>query len=93
MTTDRAARSLVLMHGGWISLTRGFLIGEGGDEPVRVPVPIALVDTADGYVLFDTGMNCEGIRDPDGTWGPRCTVEAGGETVRVFELRVKPPPA
>ena len=74
MTTDRAARSLVLMHGGWISLTRGFLIGEGGDEPVRVPVPIALVDTADGYVLFDTGMNCEGIRDPDGTWGPRARI-------------------
>jgi hypothetical protein len=39
-----------------------------------VPVPIALVDTADGYVLFDTGMNCDGIRDPDGTWGPRAKV-------------------
>jgi glyoxylase-like metal-dependent hydrolase (beta-lactamase superfamily II) len=67
----QAARALILMNGGWFSLTREFLVGEGGDERRRVPIPMALVDTADGYVLFDTGMNCEGIRDPEHTWGPR----------------------
>ena len=71
MTTIRTARSLTLMNGGWFNLTRGFLTGEGGDEPVLVPIPMALVDTADGYVLFDTGMNCEGLHDPEHTWGPR----------------------
>ena len=64
------ARALYLMHGGWLRLERSFLTGEGTGHTL-VPVPIALVDTADGYVLFDTGMNCEGIGDPAGTWGPR----------------------
>lgn len=71
MTTAPTARALILMNGGWFSLTRQFLVGEGGDERLRVPIPIALVDTADGYVLFDTGMNCDGIRDPEHTWGAR----------------------
>jgi N-acyl homoserine lactone hydrolase len=66
------ARALYLMHGGWMSLDRSFLTaGVGAGDKILVPVPMALVDTADGYVLFDTGMNCEGIHDPDGTWGPR----------------------
>jgi N-acyl homoserine lactone hydrolase len=74
MTTT--ARALYLMNGGWFNLTRGFLTGEGGDERVLVPIPIALVETDDGYVLFDTGMNCDGLRDPDATWGPRArTIE------------------
>jgi glyoxylase-like metal-dependent hydrolase (beta-lactamase superfamily II) len=64
------ARALYLMNGGWLRLERSFLTGEGAGH-VLVPIPMALVDTADGYVVFDTGMNCEGIRDPAGTWGPR----------------------
>jgi N-acyl homoserine lactone hydrolase len=67
----RTARQLYLMNGGWFSLERSFLTGEGGDQRVMVPIPMALVDTDDGYVLFDTGMNCDGIHDPEGTWGPR----------------------
>lgn len=65
------ARALYLMNGGWLRLERNFLTGEGAGEEVLVPVPMALVDTGDGYVLFDTGMNCEGIHDPEGIWGPR----------------------
>jgi N-acyl homoserine lactone hydrolase len=67
----RTARAVILMNGGWFSLTREFLVGEGGNERLRVPIPMALVDTVEGYVLFDTGMNCDGIRDPEHTWGPR----------------------
>ncbi len=51
------ARVLALMNGGWLNLTRVFLTGVGGDERVLVPIPIALADTADGYVRFDTGTN------------------------------------
>ncbi len=66
------ARALYLMSGGWCDVERGFLTaGIGAGERILVPIPMTLVDTRDGYVLFDTGMNCEGIRDPDGTWGPR----------------------
>ena len=41
MTASRSARALTLMNGGWFSLTREFLVGEGGDEPVLVPIPMA----------------------------------------------------
>ncbi len=66
------ARALYLMHGGWISLERSLLTaGIGKGEWILVPIPMALVDTADGFVLFDTGMNCDGIHDPEGMWGER----------------------
>jgi len=67
----RTARALYLMNGGWFNLERSLLTGEATDERVLAPIPIGLVDTADGWVLFDTGMNCDGLRDPEQTWGPR----------------------
>jgi glyoxylase-like metal-dependent hydrolase (beta-lactamase superfamily II) len=88
------ARALHLMHGGWLRLERGFLTGEGGSAEVRVPVPMALVDTREGYVLFDTGMNCEGIRDPS-VWGERARtiqpalVPEDDVSVRLAELGVR----
>jgi N-acyl homoserine lactone hydrolase len=68
-------RALYVMSGGWCSVERSFLTaGVGAGERIRVPIPIALVDTRDGWVLFDTGMNCEGIHDPEGTWGERAKI-------------------
>lgn len=95
MPVTVTARALYLMHGGWLRLRRGFLTGEGGDEEVLVPVPMALVDTGEGYVLFDTGMNCDGIRDP-GVWGPRARtiqpklVVEDDVAARLGELGVRP---
>ncbi|MBI4591490.1 MAG: MBL fold metallo-hydrolase, partial [Candidatus Rokubacteria bacterium] len=66
------APALYLMNGGWVALERSFLTaGTGVGQRVLAPIPMTLVDTRDGYVLFDTGMNCNGITDPEGTWGPR----------------------
>lgn len=96
------ARALYLMSGGWCSVERSFLTGgQGGGERILVPIPMALVDTRDGWVLFDTGMNCEGIHDPEGTWGERAKMirprlvpeddvrhRLGEVDVRVEDIRV-----
>jgi N-acyl homoserine lactone hydrolase len=88
------ARALYLMHGGWLRLTRGFLTGEGGSEEVLVPVPMALVDTGEGHVLFDTGMNCDGIHNP-AVWGARAQtirpelVDDDDVRARLGELNVR----
>jgi N-acyl homoserine lactone hydrolase len=82
------AQALTLMNGGWFSLTREFLTGEGGNEKLRVPIPLAIIETADGPVLFDTGMNCEGLRDPENTWGPRAR-EIRPELVPDDDVRIR----
>jgi len=97
-----SARRLYVLSGGWCDVERSFLTASvGSGERVLVPIPMALVDTRDGWVLFDTGMNCEGIRDPDGTWGPRAQLirprlvpeddvrhRLGEVDVRLEEIRV-----
>jgi N-acyl homoserine lactone hydrolase len=38
---------------------------------VKIPVVMALVDSDDGNILFDTGLNPQGLLDPVKTWGER----------------------
>jgi glyoxylase-like metal-dependent hydrolase (beta-lactamase superfamily II) len=38
---------------------------------VEIPVVMALVNSDDGNILFDTGLNPQGLLDPVKTWGER----------------------
>jgi N-acyl homoserine lactone hydrolase len=35
---------------------------------IQIPVFASLIETTDGFILFDTGLNPLGIDDPTGTW-------------------------
>ena len=67
-----AVKRLVLLPSGWLTVDRSILTYRRGmGSYVDIPVVVALVDTDDGYVLFDTGLDPQGLTDPEGTWGPK----------------------
>lgn len=67
-----AVKGLYLLPGGMLSLDKG-LITYRTDLGVKVlsPVVMSLVETTEGLILFDTGLNPQGLSDPIGTWGEK----------------------
>lgn len=47
------------------------LMGKGYGIKEDVPIYAVLLNTSDGYVLVDTGMNPDGVTNPEMTWGCR----------------------
>jgi len=67
-----AAKGLYLLPSGFLELDKGVItyrVDMG--KKVKIPVIMALVKTDDGNILFDTGLNPEGIAEPLRTWGER----------------------
>jgi len=65
-----SVKGLYLFHCGELELDKSittFRTGMG--EKVRVPVLAALVETSNGFILFDSGLHPQGLEDPLGTWG------------------------
>ena len=57
---------------GWIS-SPAFVWRQGEDpeRQIRFPVPAYLIETDKERILIDTGLNPEGVRDPEGYYGQR----------------------
>ncbi|MBU2645116.1 N-acyl homoserine lactonase family protein, partial [bacterium] len=65
-----AVKGVSLFQCGVLELDKSittFRTGMG--EKVRVPVLAALIETAKGFILFDTGLHPKGLEDPADTWG------------------------
>lgn len=67
-----AVKGLYILPGGMLELDKG-LITYRTDLGVKVhsPVVMSLVETTEGYILFDTGLSPQGLSDPIGTWGEK----------------------
>lgn len=59
-----------LFNCGWIGVESSLLMyrQDFGTRQV-IPVTATLLDTSEGYFLFDTGLNVEAVTDPDGALG------------------------
>jgi len=67
-----AVKGLYLFPSGVLELDKGVItyrVDMG--KKVKIPVIAALVKTDDGNILFDTGLNPEGLVDPIKAWGER----------------------
>jgi glyoxylase-like metal-dependent hydrolase (beta-lactamase superfamily II) len=66
MARVSGARRVVPLILGWVEVPYPMSV-HGGDPGRRLvePVPALAVDTADGWVLVDTGLNPAVLRDPD----------------------------
>ena len=65
-------KKIWVLKAGELDLDRSILfVGRGCGIKERVPITMVLLETDQGFVLVDTGMNPNGLRDPEGTWGPR----------------------
>lgn len=61
-----------ILQNGTIDLDQSVLVaGRGYGNRLTVPVSSALLETDQGYILIDTGLNPLGIKEPESTWGPR----------------------
>ena len=58
-------RRIIALTLGWEDLPRSASVhGADRAERVREPVPGLLLETADGWLLLDTGFNTALLRDP-----------------------------
>ncbi len=70
-----AVKRLFVIPGGALALTKSHFTYLQNDEiNLNAPVMITLFETDDGYVLYDTGLDSRGLKDPSGTWGKRAFV-------------------
>ncbi|MGF7233831.1 MAG: MBL fold metallo-hydrolase, partial [Frankia sp.] len=62
---SRGVRRVVPLTLGWCEVPYSMSVaGAPGDARLREPVPALLLETADGWVLVDTGFNPAFVRDP-----------------------------
>jgi len=67
-----SVKGLYLLPGGMLELDKGLITYRTDlGKTVRIPVVMALVETTEGYILFDTGLDPRGLTDPIGTWGEK----------------------
>ncbi|PKM89872.1 MAG: hypothetical protein CVU87_04015 [Firmicutes bacterium HGW-Firmicutes-12] len=65
-------KKIWVLKAGALDLDRSILfVGRGFGIKERVPIMMVLLETDEGYVLIDTGMNPYGPKDQEGIWGPR----------------------
>jgi glyoxylase-like metal-dependent hydrolase (beta-lactamase superfamily II) len=68
-----------LLNVGWLTVAAGLVRAGAEDEPIRVPVPAYLVETATERILIDTGLHPAAVADPVGFYG-------GADGVALFGL-------
>jgi N-acyl homoserine lactone hydrolase len=66
------AKRMWLLNCGWIGVESSLLMYRRsfGVRQV-VPVTATIVETDEGYLLFDTGLNIEAVADPEGALGSK----------------------
>lgn len=65
-------KNLLVINNGQLDIDQSLLVsGKGAGKILRVPVYSVLLETEKGYVLIDTGLNPDGLGDPEKTWGER----------------------
>lgn len=65
-------KDLWILKAGKMKLDNSVLqLGTGYGITQTIPIYATLLDTEEGYILIDTGMNTDGIDHPDETWGER----------------------
>jgi len=66
-----------ILNNGSFYLDKSILIsGRGMGKMIRVGAYSILLETSEGYVLVDTGLNPKGIESPEDTWGALAKVIA-----------------
>ncbi len=67
-----AVTEIFFLQCGFLTLDRSiFFTGVDIGQPMKVPVCAVLLIHPEGPVLIDTGLNPDGLTDPEGAWGPR----------------------
>jgi len=70
-----AVTAIYLLPCGYLNLDRSvFLTGVDMGQVARIPVFSVLLMHPEGPVLIDTGLNPDGLVDPERAWGPRARV-------------------
>lgn len=59
-----------MLNVGWISSSAAvWRQGDDPDDRIRFPVPAYLIEAGDQRILIDTGLNPQGVADPEGFYG------------------------
>lgn len=70
-----AVKQVYLLEGGYLYLDRSILLwGRGYGQQQKIPAYMALLETDKGWVLIDTGLNPQGVLEPEKAWGERAKV-------------------
>jgi len=62
-------KGLYFFHCGNLELDKSittYRLGMG--QKIKIPVIVSLIETTEGFILFDTGLNPLGIDDPETVW-------------------------
>jgi N-acyl homoserine lactone hydrolase len=92
-----AVKKMYLFPGGFLTLDRSILLtGIDIGKKIQAPVFSALIFHEQGVILIDTGLNPDGLQDPEQAWGPRAKIvqpritAADDIRYRLKELGLKP---
>jgi N-acyl homoserine lactone hydrolase len=67
-----AVRRMYLFSGGVLNADRSILLaGMDIGQKIKSPVTSVLLMLDQGPILIDTGLNPDGLTNPEGAWGPR----------------------
>ncbi len=67
-----AVKRMYIFSGGFLNLDRSILLtGTGIGQKIQAPAISALLIHDQGPILIDTGLNPDGLTNPEGAWGPR----------------------
>lgn len=70
-----SVKGLYFFPGGTLELDKSIITHRTDiGKMIKIPVVIPLVETTDGFVLFDTGLHPKGLGDPLGTWGEKASL-------------------
>jgi len=67
-----AVQKMYILPGGFVSIDRSILLtAVDMGKKVKAPVYSILLLHSEGPILIDTGLNPDGLTDPERAWGPR----------------------
>jgi N-acyl homoserine lactone hydrolase len=89
-------KDLWILKAGNMNLDRSVLqLGTGYGITDTIAIYATLLETTEGYILIDTGMNTDGIDRPDEVWGERakqlipCITKEDDVANRLHEIGIK----
>ncbi|MBB6453706.1 N-acyl homoserine lactone hydrolase [Salirhabdus euzebyi] len=70
-----AVKGMYFLECGTLTVDKSLITYKQGlGEPIDIPVVSVLIETDDGYILFDTGLDPDGLETPEKTWGMKSKV-------------------
>lgn len=68
-------KKVYLLENGYLYLDKSILLsGRGFGQTIKSPIYSVLLETDQGWVLIDTGLNPLGVEQPEKAWGERAKV-------------------